>query len=170
MIEVGDILREMGSNDIMWVATDTDYEEVRVARYGKRVYSHYIESTVHSHDEIRDLIRDGMVNKVGSVETDGVINLGGDDWYSMDVERTKNVYNSIEDSGERPSFDDGIFWNAHEVKSLQVKSVGWEDDTLADELIRFEDDSVEALPTVAEAMKHGILVFMTEPREEAIPA
>lgn len=171
MIELGDILREMGQQKWVGIATETSLDDVKLATYEAGIYEDYRGSKSFTQDELRQLIREGMVQKVGNVKTaqEGAVRLRPKNDYphAMDVDRTRAAYEAVE-NGEIPeSFDpDVIFWNAHDHERVDIEVVGWTDDSLADELIRFEDGSVESLPTVVQAMKEGVWILMT-PQTEA---
>lgn len=165
MIELGDIITFNRGSDARWgVATEADFEELRIARY-QEMYRSYQGSSVYTQDQIRDLLRSGPISKRKNVEEDtlGSMKLGNKNSVSlrMDVEATERVYEAVE-SGEYPSFlsSSTVVWDACNGTSVEIEEVGWEHDTLADDLIKLKDGSVESYTTVAEAMKRGIWILM----------
>lgn len=167
MIELGDVLKEMGSHGRWYgVATESTLDKTTVAKYENGMYDGYIGTSIYEHDELRQLIRNGHIKKVGHVESSQQaavpIETGNAEWHKMDAERTRAVYEADE-SGDTPDTlgDDGhLLWNTVEESIARVDSFGWNDDSLADELIRFEDGSVESFSTVVQAMREGVLVLM----------
>lgn len=171
MIEMGDMLREMGSKGWIGIATTTTLDEATVAQYEGGAYESYQDSTTFTHDELRKLIRDGFIEKIGNVgdaEKGAVRFRAGDDQsYSMDVEGTQAVYEAAENGESPDAIDtDSVFWNAHSHEVVRIDTLGWEDDNLASDLIRFEDGSVESTSTVSQALQEGVWILMKPRRKQ----
>lgn len=166
MIEVGDALKEMASGQWYGVVTESTLEKTTVAKFEYAMYVEYLGTSIYDHDEIRQLIRNGHVEAIDSMNEARAVTVAvgahNDRRYTMDGERTRAVYQAAESgctpdtlaSGER------LFWNTAEQATACVDTLGWNDDTLADELVRFQDGSVESFPTIAQAMREGVLILM----------
>lgn len=166
MIELGDIFREMGSESWAGLATNTSLDEVRIARYEVGVYEVFRGSEIYTQGELRSLIRDGHIQKIGNAENNAHVIISGS-LQGMDLETTRSVYESVDD-GDMPVAigEDTIFWDTHNYEAMEIDTIGWEDENLADELIRFENGVVEPYTKLAQAMKEGIWVIMSPVKEE----
>lgn len=157
MIEVGDAIRIMRTGELM-LATDSDLDGVTFVRFKDGVFGNRTQTHHFNQSEVRDGIRDGVYNP--DAPSDRFDYLDG---YQFDSERTQKIYDEVE-SGNFPSFQEGDrFWNTVDCEPVHVHEVGWETESgIAEDLIRFDDGSVESYTTVVEAMREGIWLLVCD--------
>lgn len=164
MIELGDVFNVSARNTIA-LATESTLDHVRLTTYSGKVYNSREGCDTFKHDEVRDMIRSDYYRKIGNVDEDvsGVMFAGKE--YRMDVDRTEKVYSYKEgEMNLTPLLGDIAFRDTHNNEMVFIESVGWEDSSLSDDLIRLQSGGVEPVSTVVQAMKEGVWILMTPPQ------
>jgi hypothetical protein len=162
MLEMGDTLKEIGSHGRWWgVVVVSEIEDVKVAQYEKDAFVSYIDTISYRHEEIRSLIRNGHIARIGNVRNASLASVFHDSSYSIDIDTMKGLYEDDGLSGWSSLPRNSVFWDTVQEEVVEVEVVGSRDDTLSDELLRFTDGSVESITTVEQAMRKGIWVLLT---------
>lgn len=161
MIELGDVLKTRRGNESMYVVTEKrGLAEVRLVEY-EGAGGKYRGNEVWEQAELRSQIRNGNYDNVGNVTElpEAVIDIS-EGKFKVDLEATQDAYADAESDESGGSLDsDTLFFDTHNKRLIRVEELGWESESLADDLVRF-DVGVESYSTVVQAMQEGIWLLV----------